>query len=84
MCGFCERHEKLEMVFSNTKGGLIPIGTLVGMAFTNDAINANVEIDAENGFLGYDNSDGEYRMQYIKINYCPICGRKLNEEESND
>jgi len=29
-------------------------------------------------FLEYDNSDDEYADGYFKINYCPICGRKLN------
>lgn len=29
--------------------------------------------------LFYDNSGGEYIRDTVKINYCPICGRKLKE-----
>ena len=30
--------------------------------------------------LVFTNSAGEYGFGYIKINYCPMCGRKLVEE----
>lgn len=30
--------------------------------------------------LHYDNSCGEYGEGGFEINYCPICGRKLEEE----
>lgn len=35
---------------------------------------------ADNPSLAFTNSAGEYRSGYIKINYCPICGRKLVEQ----
>ena len=31
-------------------------------------------------FLEFDNSGGEYPKGKFAINFCPICGRKLNEE----
>ena len=34
--------------------------------------------DGENR-LYFDNSSWEYARGYIKINYCPICGKKLVE-----
>lgn len=37
-----------------------------------------VNEDEENQ-LYFDNSSWEYARGYIKINYCPICGRKLVE-----
>lgn len=37
-----------------------------------------VNEDEENR-LYFDNSSLEYARGYIKINYCPICGRKLVE-----
>lgn len=37
-----------------------------------------VNEDEENR-LYFDNSSWEYARGYIKINYCPICGRKLVE-----
>lgn len=40
-----------------------------------------VDEDKENR-LYFDNSSWEYARGYIKINYCPICGRKL--EPSDD
>ena len=24
--------------------------------------------------------DGEFQAEYLKINYCPMCGRKLSDE----
>lgn len=37
-----------------------------------------IDEDKENR-LYFDNSSWEYARGYIKINYCPICGRKLVE-----
>lgn len=34
---------------------------------------------AENNLM-FDNSDGKEIAGAVKINYCPICGRKLAEE----
>ena len=34
---------------------------------------------AENNMM-FDNSDGKEIVGDVKINYCPICGRKLVEE----
>jgi len=31
----------------------------------------------KDGRLYFDNSGGEYARDFILINYCPICGRKL-------
>ena len=31
--------------------------------------------------LRYDNSCGEYGEGAVEINYCPICGRKLEEDQ---
>ena len=38
-----------------------------------------VNEDEENR-LYFDNSSWEYARGYVKINFCPICGRKLVEE----
>ena len=35
--------------------------------------------DGENR-LYFDNSSREYARGYIKINYCPMCGKKLRED----
>ena len=32
-------------------------------------------------YLAFDNSAGEYAEQMISINYCPMCGRKIEPKE---
>lgn len=34
----------------------------------------------ENDNLCFDNSGHEYGMGIIKINYCPLCGKKLEHQ----
>jgi hypothetical protein len=42
-----------------------------------------IDEDKENR-LYFDNSSWEYARGYIKINYCPICGRKLDTNYDDD
>ena len=39
-------------------------------------------LDDEN-LLGFESSSGEYAPQYISINYCPMCGRKLIDKKED-
>lgn len=39
-----------------------------------------IDEDKENR-LYFDNSSWEYARGYIKINYCPICGRELDTDD---
>lgn len=44
-------------------------------AFTN---NYSIHIEEDTNEL-YFKHDNEYEYEMLKINFCPICGRKLNE-----
>ena len=44
-----------------------------------DGKGNSVLFGAENNMI-FDNSDGKEVAGVVKINYCPICGRKLVEE----
>ena len=39
---------------------------------------ASIELDEK--IISFDNSDGHFIYGEFKINYCPICGRKLEEK----
>ena len=39
--------------------------------------NADASIELDENAISFDNSDGHYTYGMFKINYCPICGRKL-------
>ena len=36
---------------------------------------------SEGNLLCFQNSSGEYNTLGVRIEYCPLCGRKLNKEE---
>lgn len=38
---------------------------------------ADASIDLDENVISFDNSDGHFMYGEFKINYCPICGRKL-------
>lgn len=42
--------------------------------------HADASIELGENFISFDNSDGHYMYGEFKINYCPICGRKLEEK----
>lgn len=84
MCEFCEKdfvkrvdgYEKTKKFTERTKRIFYSrdyeLNELNGMILVLDE-------DGENR-LYFDNSSREYARGYIKINYCPICGRKLVKE----
>lgn len=44
-----------------------------------DNKDADARIELDENEISFDNSDGHYTYGTFKINYCPICGRKLEE-----
>ena len=34
----------------------------------------------EDAILNIGGWDGEFQIEYLKINYCPMCGRKLSDK----
>lgn len=59
--------------------GQKPMGQMLGSMFGFGTRYSGIIFDPEDNTLGFDNSDGEYTMQYVVINYCPFCGRKFEE-----
>ena len=82
MCGFCEGNDSLPIY--GWDDGINPTYVMVKKIF-NEPLYSNIHIMLEDGhnILGYDNSSNEYATEYVEINYCPICGRKL-KEDTND
>lgn len=81
MCEFCEE-TKFKRVDGYEKGKNYTKRTK-SIAYSRDyelnEVNGMILVideDRENR-LYFDNSSWEYARGYIKINYCPICGRKL-------
>lgn len=45
--------------------------------FECNAREADARIELDENAISFDNSDGHFIYGTFKINYCPICGRKL-------
>ena len=70
MCDFCENI-----------GIFIPKWDLCNEKTQNySGVDIDIRYITNNMRLAFTNSDDEYGFGYIKINYCPICGRKLVKE----
>ena len=39
-----------------------------------------LEKDEDGYFLTFQNSSGEYAKGFVEIKYCPLCGKKLEED----
>lgn len=82
MCEFCEE-TKFKRVDGYEKGKKYTKRTK-RIAYSRDyelnEVNGIILVNEdEENQLYFDNSSLEYARGYIKINYCPICGRKLVE-----
>jgi hypothetical protein len=73
MCKYCEGQDK-EDIF-NTK---LNFGLLGNYEFSGTLIEHNKVHEAGIEVGLFDNS-GDVKFEYIKVNYCPICGRNLNK-----
>lgn len=79
MCEFCEENEPLNAkAYVPRAENKIPIDAILSPL---DRIkgfgNYGIRLYRENG-LAFDNSKGYYNEGVVTINYCPMCGRKLN------
>ena len=79
MCEFCEGKT---IKATACKGETLPLRlmlcSLLRQDDTEDKTNG-VFYDKSIGLMGFDNSSGEYAALFIEINYCPVCGKNLNE-----
>ena len=76
MCEYCEKGENFSIEFENAIAERKDEFVLLERIVDNKIfITAN---------LGFINKKGKYQycstLSKVKINYCPICGRKLGEE----
>ena len=80
MCEFCEKdfvkrvdgYEKTKKLTERTKR------IFYSRDYELNEVNGIILVNEdEENRLYLDNSSWEYARGYVKINYCPICGRKL-------
>lgn len=84
MCAFCEKdfvkkvdgYEKGKKYTERTKN------IIFSRDYELNEVNGIILVLNENGEnrLYFDNSSWEYARGYVKVNFCPICGRKLRED----
>ena len=67
MCEYCENMKSLLMRNDNYKGNM-------------DRVELYIEPDKTMTFSHDNTYTGEQENINIKIHYCPMCGRKLNNE----
>lgn len=77
MCKFCEGNERISEEYHEE--GLLPMRTMITGLFGFGDSKNGIRYDSENNLLGFDNSEGEYAECFVKINYCPMCGRDLRK-----
>lgn len=80
-CKFCKENVKINSELS--RGDIMPMLDLINFMAGKET-NSGIIFDSEENLLGFDNSAGEYAMQYIHINYCPMCGRDLKEVNADE
>ena len=78
-CEFCKGERKAaEYVGGGTKTMATMIRDMFGCR--EEVKNDCIRID-DSHYLAWDNSSGEYAEMAVDINYCPMCGEKLNKGE---
>lgn len=84
MCEFCEG--KI-IKSTNYEGDILPFrlmfSSIVRCDYSSDEAVNGIFLNEDN-MMGFNNSDGEYATQFVKINYCPMCGRDLRKENTDD
>lgn len=84
MCEFCDG--KL-IPTEYTSGGIRTAADMISSLYTSffgeeKSTGSGIRLICEDGenLLSFDNSANEYADGMIAINYCPMCGRKLNAD----
>ena len=79
-CKFCAGTRlRSEYVGEGIKTMATNFNQMFGVMNGNDRQDG-IWLDDDN-LLGFESSSGEYAPQYISINYCPMCGRKLVDKK---
>lgn len=85
VCAFCEKKEFMPMLERGEGIGTVMDNLMMLLGSDDDDYEptSGVQIveDEDGIFLTYDNSAREYGKGYMKIRYCPMCGRKLERED---
>lgn len=79
ICEFCEGNKIIRDEYHGQ--GILPARTMITGLFGFGDSKNGIRYDTKNNLLGFDNSEGEYAEGFVKINYCPICGRDLRKEK---
>ena len=76
MCEFCE-YKRIHPQYVGD--GFKTMGLMIRMlGGIDEDYNDGIRLDSEENILWFDNSDGEYTELGIDIQYCPMCGKRLN------
>ena len=58
------------------------LGILLGTGDENDEkLKDGIQL-CKGNMLAFESSSGEYESLGVRINYCPLCGRELKEEDT--
>ena len=83
-CRFC--NGELIPAEETIGGGIMTVMSMVSafqahFGLDNEPDDSNFIQLKENNLLCFQNSSGEYTTLGVRIEYCPLCGKKLNKEE---
>ena len=80
MCEFCE-YKRIYPQYGGA--GSKTMGLMLRMlGGIDEDYNDGIRLDSEENILWFDNSDGEYAELGIDIQYCPLCGKRLNTADT--
>lgn len=78
-CRFCEDRKPVKSY--GIGPGIRTMFMNMNLLFGRNEEYDDKEIDCiflnEDGMLGFDSSSGEYAAQFIKIAFCPFCGKEI-------
>jgi hypothetical protein len=79
-CKFCAGGRvNAEYVGEGIRTMRINLSMMFG-AFNDDDEKDGIRL-VDGKYLAFDNSSGEYAEQMVEINYCPLCGKKIEPKE---
>lgn len=86
-CRFCEGMEPMKSIYIGP--GQKTMTTMLGMLVGSDRSRWKTdcvfyETDGKATLIGFESSSGEYAPQYVEIQYCPFCGKRLSNDSKEN